>query len=85
MNDDTMFGSDKYKRIMHNINNEGNYTDYRFKEVHDDHTVPIIYTQEEDDEIMKEFNETMFIPKPKNKGGLMIECLQKDIAPVCIV
>ena len=49
-----MFASDEYKRIMHNINNEGRYTDYIFEEEqHDDHTVPIIYTREEDDAIMK--------------------------------
>tara|TARA_B110001450_G_C17190070_1_gene306986 strand:+ start:324 stop:434 length:111 start_codon:yes stop_codon:yes gene_type:complete len=26
---------------MYNINNEGNYTDYIFKEEHNDYTVPI--------------------------------------------
>ena len=56
VNDDELFAADKYKRIMHNINNEGMYTDYIFEEDHDDYTVPNIFTQEEDDEIMKEFN-----------------------------
>ena len=59
INDDAMFLSDEYKRITHNINNEGKYTVYIVEEVHDDHTVPIIYTLEEDSAIMKEFNETM--------------------------
>ena len=71
INDDELFAADKYKRIMHNINNEGMYTDYIFEEEHDDYTVPNIFTQEEDDEIMKEFNETMWIPTPKQQGGSM--------------
>jgi len=53
LNEDAMFASDEYKRIMHNINNEEMYTDYIFEEVHDDYTVPNILTQEEDDEIMR--------------------------------
>ena len=74
MNEDAMFASDKCKRIMHNINNEGQYTDYIFVDIHYDHTVPYIYTPEEEDEIMRGFNETMWIPTPK-QGGLMTECL----------
>ena len=84
INDDAMFASEEYKRIMHNINNEGQYTDYIFEEVHDGHVVPNLYTPNEDNEIMREFNETMWIPTPK-QGGSKTECLQKDIAPVCIV
>ena len=84
MNENEMFAADEYKRIMHNINNEGVYTDYIFEEVHDDYIVPNIFTQEEDDEIMKEFNESMWIPTPK-QGGSRTECLMSDIAPVCIV
>ena len=80
-----MFVTNEYKRIMHNINNEGVYTDYIFEEAHDDYTVPHIYTQEEDDEIMNEFNELMFIPTAKQVGGSMTECMMNDIAPVCIV
>ena len=81
-----MFASEVYKRIMHNINNEGRYSDCIFQEEeHDDHTVPTIYTQEEDDAIMKEFNETMYIPTPKANYGSMKEATQQDIAPVCIV
>ena len=80
-----MFASDKYKRIIHNINNDGKHTAYIFEEVHDDHTVPIIYTQEEDNKIMREYNKTMFILTPKNNGELMSKCLQQDILPVCIV
>ena len=81
-----MFASEVYKRIMHNINNEGRYSDCIFQEEeHDDHTVPTIYTQEEDDAIMKEFNETMYIPTPKANYGSMKQATQQDIAPVCIV
>ena len=74
-----MFASEDYKRIMHNINNEGSYTNYIFEEEHDDHTVPIIYTEEEDDEMIKEINETMFIPTPKNNRS-MKQAMQQDIA-----
>ena len=84
INDDEMFATDEYKRIMHNINNEGCHTDYIFEEVHDDYVVPNIFTPEEDDEIMKEFNELTWIPTPK-QGGSMTECWMNDIAPVCIV
>ena len=79
-----MFASEDYKRIMHNINNEGNYTDYNFEEEHDDYTVPIIYTKEEDDKMIREINEMMFIPTPKSNRS-MKQTLQQDIAPVCIV
>ena len=79
-----MFASEDYKRIMHNINNEGNYTDYIFEEEHDDYTVPTIYTEEEDDEMIKELNETMFIPTPKSNRS-MKQTMEQDIAPVCIV
>ena len=63
---------------MHNnICNEGKYSGYIFEEVPDDHTMPIIYTPEEDDAIMKEFNETMWIPDsepyfPNTFGGTSI-------------
>ena len=36
-----LFASEDYERIMYNINNEGNYTDYIFKEEHNDYTVTI--------------------------------------------
>ena len=84
INDDALFASEEYKQIMHNINKEGKYTNYIFQEVHDDHTVPNIYTPEGNNEIIREFNETMWIPTPTH-GGSMTECLEKDIAPVCIV
>ena len=61
-----MFASEDYKRIIHNINNEGNYTNYIFEEEHDDYTVPIIYTEEEDDKMIREINEMMFIPTSKS-------------------
>ena len=51
VNDNVKFTSEDYKRIMHSINNEGNHTDCIFKEEHNNHTVPIIYTQEENNEI----------------------------------
>ena len=79
-----MFVSEDYKRIMHNINNEGSYTDYIFEEEHDDYTVPIIYTEEEDEQMIKEINENMFIPTPKSNQS-MKQQMQQDIAPVCIV
>ena len=79
-----MFASEDYKRIIHNINNEGNYTDYIFEEKHDNYTMPIIYTEEEDDEMIREINEMMFIPTPKSNRS-MKQTLQQDIAPVCIV
>ena len=80
-----MFASEIYNRIMHNINNEGRYSDCIFQEQeHDDHTVPTIYSQEEDDAIMKEFNETMYIPTPKANSGSMKETMYQDIAPVCL-
>ena len=61
--------------INHHIMN----TDYICDEVHDDYTVPIIFTQEEDDdEIMIEFNEFTRIPTPK-QGGSMTECWMNDI------
>ena len=84
INDDAMFASEDYRRIMHNINNEGNYTDYIFEEEHDNYTVPIIYTKEEDDKMIREINEMMFIPTPKSNRS-MKQTLQQDIAPVCIV
>ena len=47
--------------------------------------MPIIYTKEEDDKmIKKEINEMMFIPTPKS-NKLMKQTLQQDIAPVYIV
>ena len=55
-----------------------------FEEEHDDYTVPIIYTEEEDDEMIREINEMMFIPTPKS-NRTMKQTLQQDIAPVCIV
>ena len=70
INDGAMFVSENYKRIMHNIDNEGNYTNYIFEEEHDDYTVPIIYTQEEDDAMMRKFNETMFVPTPKSNVSM---------------
>ena len=48
------------------------------------HNVPSIYTPKDDDEIMREFNGTMYVPTPK-QGGLMTECLQNNIGPVCIM
>ena len=62
INENEIFATDEYKRIMHNINNEGIYTDCIFNETHDDYTMPNIFTPEEDDEIMREFNSLGAIP-----------------------
>ena len=73
MNENEMFAADEYKRIMYNIYKEEMYTDYIFKEAHDDNTLPNIFTPEDDDEIMRGFNELTRIPTP-NQGGSMTEC-----------
>jgi transposase InsO family protein len=70
---------------MHNINNEGSYIDFIFEEQYDEHTVPIIYTEDEDNQIMNEMNEMMFIPTPKQQPGTMKDKMHSDVAPVCIV
>ena len=69
---------------MHNINNEGTYTDSIFEEVHNKHTVPKINTPEKEVEIMTEFKKPMYIPT-QEQSGLITECLQKDTALICIV
>ena len=65
---------------MHNLMNEGVHSDFIFEEAYDERTVPIMYTEEEDNQIMNEMNEMMFIPTPKQQNKM-----NKDVAPVCIV
>ena len=79
-NNDTVFSDDEYARVMHNLMNEGVHSDFIFEETYDEHTVPIMYTEEEDNQIMNEMHEMMFIPTPKQQNKM-----NKDVAPVCIV
>ena len=60
------------------------YTDYIFKEEHDDYIVPNIFTPEQEDEIMREFKKINMDTDTQSRW-IELECWMNDITPVCIV
>ena len=85
-NEINMEEDESYTKIMHSIKYEGMYSEI----IDDDEYVnedaiamgpPIIYTEEEEEAMMKELNDGMFFPTPKTSRTTK---RQQDLAPICI-